>query len=54
MNKYEIEYIYFSKGNKKYGYTEVNSSDAEKALDEFKNLNINYYKIISINPIYER
>ena len=54
MNKYEIEYIYFCKRDKEYGYTEVKSRDAEKALDEFKNLNINYYKIISINPIYER
>ena len=50
MNKYEIEYIYFSKGEKEYGYTEVNASDVETALIEFKKLEITYHKIILIKP----
>ena len=51
MNKYEIEYLYFSKGDKEYGYTEVNASDVETALIEFKKLNISYYKIVLIKPL---
>ena len=51
MNKYEIEYIYFSKGDKEYGNTEVNASDVETALIEFKKLEITYHKIILIKPL---
>jgi len=51
MNKYEIEYLYFSKGEKCFKHIDVNASDVESALDEFKKLNITYYKIISIKPL---
>jgi hypothetical protein len=50
MNKYEIEYIYFSKGDKDFKHVEVNASDVETALIEFKKLNITYYKITEIKP----
>ena len=54
MNKYLIEYIYFRKGEKTDGLSEVEANTAEKALFEFKKLNTAYYSIISIRPNYAK